>query len=382
MRRHGFTGEILLAGDEPPYDRPPLSKQVLRGDWDSERATLMPPARFAAIQAEMHFDKRAVALDIQARKVSFADGSVLGYDELVVATGAQPRRLSETLADCIHELRTIDDADALRTAIKLHGEIVVIGGGFIGLEVAATAASLGARVTVIEPMQKPLAARIGAHAAKRLLDRHEAEGVKLRVGTGVRDITAADDLARIELADGSEVLTPVVCVGVGCVPGVGWLASSGLKLENGLVCDEYCAAAPNIWGAGDVANWYHAGLGRHIRIEHRTNAQEQAEAVARNILGARQIYTPVPFFWSDQFDIKLQCAGLLPEDPNDKGVVEEGDPEGSSFLRAFYRDEKLVGVIGWNSAKAMAAYRRRLSFDNPTDEITAKDEHLTMRNSV
>ena len=382
LRRHGFAGDIVVAGDEPPYDRPPLSKQVLKGDWAPERATLMPPARMAGLDARMMFDMRATGLDRDRQRVAFADGSALDYDVLVVATGAQPRTLTDGAHDAIHTLRTQDDAARLRAAILEHGELVVIGAGFIGLEVAATAVGLGARVQVVEPMPDPLAARIGRHAATKLLARHADAGVAIRTGVGVAAIEPGSSGATITLSDQSQIASPVVVVGIGCKPGTDWLAGSGLDIDNGLVCDEFCAAAPQIWAAGDVARWYHAGIGRSMRIEHRTNAQEQADAVARNILGARKPFTPVPFFWSDQYDVKLQCAGLFPDDPADEGVIVEGDPDGTSFVRAFYRDGIMVGVLGWNAAKAMAGYRREISFDVPTAETAATDEHVTMRNSL
>lgn len=382
LRRHGFTGEIIVAGDEPPYDRPPLSKQVLKGDWTDDRATLMPPTRMATVDARTMFDKKAVGLDVTSRTVCFADGSTLHYDELVIATGAQPRRLKGVDHDGVHELRTVADAAGLREAILANGELLIIGAGFIGLEVAATAVALGARVTVVEPLAQPLANRIGATTAARLMRRHEDAGVDLRLGIGVSEIRPEAGGSAVVLADGTVLRSAAVCVGIGCAPGTAWLENSGLNLRNGVVCDEYCAAAPHVWAAGDVANWHHLGLGRHIRIEHRTNAQEQGEAVARNILGARTPFTPVPFFWSDQYDVKLQCAGILPDDPADEGIVEEGDAAGNSFLRAYYRDGILVGALGWNAAKAMPAYRRLIRFDNPSHAIVAADEHVPMRNSL
>ena len=381
LRRHGFNGEIVVTGDEPPYDRPPLSKQVLSGHWEPERATLMPPARMAALDAELLVNKRAVALNVADRSVSFADGSTLNYDALVVATGAQPRKLPGGRKGSVHVLRTIDDALTLREGIRKYGEVVVIGAGFIGLEVASSAALLGARVKVVEPMVQPLASRIGKHAASRLLRRHTEAGVDLKTGIGVRELRADGADTVIALTDGSELRSGCVLVGIGCVPGVDWLISSGLSIDNGLICDDYCMAGPNVWAAGDVARWYHAGLGRHLRIEHRTNAQEQGDVVARNILGARTRFTPVPFFWSDQYEVKLQCAGLLPDDPEDEGVLEDGNPEGASYLRAFYRGGELVGVLGWNAAKAMPGYRRRMNFDVLSPEVRVTDEVETMRSS-
>lgn len=383
LQRHGFGGEVTIVGDEGPYDRPPLSKQVLKGDWEPERATLMPPARLAAINANIVTNKRAVALDRSRREVRFADGDAFGYDTLVIATGAQPRRLPGPDIPGLHVLRTIEDALALRQAIRESGRLTVIGAGFIGLEVAATARAFGAQVTVVEPVAQPLESRIGVHAARKLLDRHRIGGVTIRTGIGVSEVASGSDgWPALMLSDQAVLEGAPVCVGIGCTPGVAWLDGSGLELDNGVVCDEYCQAAPGIWAAGDVARWYHRGLGRHLRIEHRTNAQEQGDAVARNILGASAPFTPVPFFWTDQFDIKLQCAGLIPDDPADVGEIVEGNPECDSFVRAFHRDGVLVGVLGWNAARSMPGYRRELTFADPTAAASAADEHVIQRNSL
>lgn len=373
---------MIVVGDEPPYDRPPLSKQVLKGDWAPDRATLMPPARMSGIDARIITDRRAIGLDLGRRIVRFEDGGELGFGDLVIATGAQPRRLPGLVGEGVHALRTLGDAERLRKSILERGSLLVIGAGFIGLEVAATAIALGAQVTVVEPMAQPLANRIGRHAAARLMTRHFEAGVDLRIGCSVDDVRGDSEGRTVLLSDGTALATPAICVGIGCAPGTGWLEGSGLVLDNGVLCDQFCQAAPHVWAAGDVARWLHVGIGRHLRIEHRTNAQEQGEAVARNIMGARVPFTPVPFFWSDQYDVKLQCAGLLPDDPEDTGIIEEGDADGPSFVRGFYRDDVLVGVLGWNAARAMPAYRRRLDFTGGQPAIRARHEHVPMRNSL
>jgi NADPH-dependent 2,4-dienoyl-CoA reductase/sulfur reductase-like enzyme len=368
LRRHGFEGEIVLAGDEPPYDRPPLSKQVLRGEWPPEHAILMPPQRQRNINALAHFDRTATKLDVENRLVYFAGGDKLSFDELVIATGARPRLLPEWEGARIHVLRTMNDAALLRSAILAHKQLLIVGAGLVGLEVAATATALGARVTVVEIQETPLAARLGSEAERRLLARHQEAGVDVRLGRKIlafqrRSGRDADTTPCAILDDDSVITAPVVVAGIGCVPNVDWLAGNGLQLSNGVVCNEYCAAAPNIWAAGDVACWFHVGLKRHVRVEHRTNASEQGMAVARNIAGIARPYAPVPYFWSDQYDIKLQVIGEIPE--GEAGRVEFGDPTSNSYVRTFRRGEKLVGALAWNAAKAAVEFRRKISFEAP-----------------
>lgn len=365
LRRHGFTGEIVIVGDEPAYDRPPLSKQFLAGDWDRPRIALVPPERDAAIAA-LRRQGRGEALDLSRRTVRLSDGADLEWDQLVIATGVRPRRLAGGEAKGVHHLRSDRDALALAADIRRHGRLTIIGGGFIGLEVAATARKLGASVMVLEPQADPMIGRLGPEVAAKLLARHRAEGVDLRLGCAVRALetgAAGRTLERVQLADGGALETPALLVAIGCTPNVEWLQGSGLALDNGVVCDAFCRAAEGVWAAGDVARWQHLGLGRSLRIEHRTNAAEQAEAVARNILGAGIAYTPVPFFWTDQYDVKIQLAGVCP--PEAERRIEFGELEGRSFVQTWRVGGRLVGVIAWNAAKALTGFRRELTFDQP-----------------
>jgi len=337
FRRHGFQGEIVIVGEEPAYDRPPLSKQFLAGDWGRERLALIPEARQQKIEARL-LPGRARQLDLRRRRLMLDSGEMLDWDRLVVATGVRPRQLPIPGAVT---LRSAEDALALADAIRAKGRLTILGAGFIGLEVAATARKLGAAVTVYEPMATPMAARLGPEVAAKLLDRHRREGVELKLGESLTDAPDAPLL-----------------VAVGCTPNTEWLEGSGLSLQDGVLCDAFCQAAEDVWAAGDVARWEHRGLGRQLRIEHRTNASEQGEAVARNILGAPQPYTPVPFFWTDQYDIKLQLVGLC--DPAADRRIEIGSIEGDSFVQTFRRDGRLVGALAWNAAKAMTAFRREI----------------------
>ncbi|HSV83240.1 MAG TPA: FAD-dependent oxidoreductase [Ramlibacter sp.] len=362
LQRLEPSREIILVGDESTlaHDRPPLSKQVLEGTWTPDQAQLLPPARREALRAELLLGKRAAGVDIRARRLSIDDGTQLSYDDLVIATGVRPRELHAPRPNGVHVLRTISECQALRAHLTeaKGGPLVIVGGGFIGLEVAATARKLGIAVTLVEPAPQALGRRIGAQAASRLMERHREQEVQFRLGTGVSGF-AADSHGKVTavlLADGSALEARVVLVAIGCVPNVEWLAGSGLDISDGVVCDEYCRAAPGVWAAGDVARWRHLASDRHMRIEHRLNATEQGSAVAANIIGPLQPYLPTPFFWTDQYAVKLQLAGTVSPDAEETVEHQGGD----SYLHTYRADGRLVAVLGWNAARAMMPLRKEL----------------------
>jgi 3-phenylpropionate/trans-cinnamate dioxygenase ferredoxin reductase subunit len=354
LRRRGFEGEIALIGEEPAhsYDRPPLSKQVLSGAWEPGKAVLMPAARIDDLGIDFRQPLRATGLDVEGRTVTTDDGGEHAYDELVIATGVRPRTLP-SLGERAHVLRTMEDAAGLRAALDGARHLAIVGGGFLGLEVAATARKLGAEVTVIEPLAEPLAGRLTIPVAERLLALHRANGVDLRTGVGVNEMAGE----RLALSDGTALDTDAVLVAIGCEPAVEWLEGSGLAIEDGVLCDEYCQAAAHVWAAGDVARWHHRGLERSLRVEHRMNANEQGATVAANILGAGQAFTPIPFFWTDHYDVKIQVWGVLP--PGIEPVLAEGELDGDRFVLTTSDPGSghVVGAIGWNSARSMVAYR-------------------------
>ena len=364
LRAEGFEGTIMLVGDEehPPYDRPPLSKHVLAGAWEPERASLFSHGRLAALDLDARFGRRIDSVDLDAGIAITDLDDALPFERLVIATGLRPRRLPESNVPGVHVLRTLDEALELKAALARGVRLAIVGGGFLGLEVAATARKLGAEVTVVEPVAEPLADRIGRLAAARIVALHEDNGVHIRSGLGVRAIeTTSDDEPRasgLRLADASFEPADVVLVAIGCAPNTEFLDGSGLELSDGVVCDQYCSAAPAVWAAGDVARWFHPGLGRHVRLEHRMNATEQSNAVARNIVGHPIPFAPVPFFWTDQYDVKIQVAGFIPPGVDGEMVYDE---DGSFVL--LFRDDagKTTGVLGWNAAKAMLPFRRELA---------------------
>ncbi|WP_171060039.1 NAD(P)/FAD-dependent oxidoreductase [Streptomyces montanus] len=350
LRREGYDGTLTLVGDEPhpPYDRPPLSKQVLSGQWGADRAALRTPEDLAALDLDLRLGVAAAGLDPAGRLVRLADGSTVPYDRLLIATGVWPRRLPGD--GVAHVLRTLDDALALRDRIGPGRRLVVVGAGFLGAEAAAVASKLGAQVTLLEPAPVPLARAVGLEVGQALARAHRERGVKLRCGVTVTEVTEDG----VRLADGEVVEGDEILIAIGSLPNTGWLAGSGLAVDDGVVCDEYCQAAwgsprpkaGGVYAAGDVARWYNPLFGTSMRIEHRTNAAEQGMAAARNLLaapGARTPFTPVPYFWSDQYDMKIQAYGYLRG--HDEVAVVEGDLAEDRFLAAYRSGDRITAAL-------------------------------------
>ncbi|QFU92657.1 NAD(P)/FAD-dependent oxidoreductase [Amycolatopsis sp. YIM 10] len=361
LRRKGYTGELTLLGDEPhvPYDRPPLSKQVLAGAWQPERAHLRTREVLDALDAELLLGDAAASLDVENRTVHTESGRALAADTIVLATGVRPRTLpGQDGLRGVHVLRSLDDALALRAELLSTRRLLIVGDGVLGAEIAATARGLGVEVVLAGPQAAPLAAQLGPLASDLLAELHNENGVKLRLGAGVDGLTAdGDRVTGARLSTGEVLEADLVVVALGAVPCTDWLEDSGLVLGNGVVCDSRCRAADGIYAAGDVARWHHEHLGSLLRLENRTNATEQALAVAANILGADQPYTPIPYFWTDQFDAKLQIHGVLAADA--EVTVVEGDPAARRFVARYERHGKAVGVLGWNMPKQARLHRQQ-----------------------
>lgn len=353
LRRKGFTGRLTVLGDEPhiPYDRPPLSKQVLSGAWDAERVALRLPDVLAKLDAELILGDEAISLDVRERSVRTIAGRHLHADVVVIATGARARRLPDQDAVAgVYSIRTLDDSLALRAALANCSRLVVVGEGVLGAETAATAAGLGVDVTIAGPLSAPMALQLGPFVSERLAALHRSNGVSLRLGTAVIGLTEQDGaVTGVQLVTGEVLPADVVVVSIGAIPATGWLEDSGLELDNGVVCDAFCRAADGIYAVGDVARWHHETAGRHVRLENRTNATEQAAAVADAILGSEAPYAPVPYFWSDQFNVKVQVYGTIPADVEPE--IVEGDPESGRFVARYRSNGATVGVIGWNMPK-------------------------------
>jgi 3-phenylpropionate/trans-cinnamate dioxygenase ferredoxin reductase subunit len=372
LRSEGFDGKISLIGDERhlPYDRPPLSKQVLAGTWPPEKAVLADKRRSSEHRVHEVLGRRAVHLDAGARKIELEDGSVLEGDAVVIATGARPRPLPGTEAlsqrDGLFTLRTLDDSLALRGAVTAvdAARVVVIGAGFIGAEVASTCAALGCRVTVLEALDVPLRNVLGPKIGSHFASLHESHGVDLRTGVGVRAIRQAEagsgDRLVVELEGGETFPADVVVVGIGVIPETDWLADSGLTIDNGVVCDERLFAADGIVAAGDIARWQwrRDGGEEQIRIEHWQVAAEAGVAAARNLLAGRAdalAFSPVPYFWSDQYGIRLQVLGS--PRGSDEIHIAEGSPEEGKYLALFGRDDRLRAVAAIGKPRQLMGFR-------------------------
>jgi NADPH-dependent 2,4-dienoyl-CoA reductase/sulfur reductase-like enzyme len=379
LRTEGFDGPVTLIGaeDHLPYDRPPLSKKVLSGEWEPGRVALRRDGGLDALDLDARLGVRAVELDLGGRTVRLTDGSAVAYDALVLATGAEVRRLpGQPDLEGLYMLRTLDDSLALRAALTDGApRVVVVGAGFIGSEVAATARGLGCPVTVVEALPVPLERALGPEIGAACAALHRAHGVDLRLGVGVDGFEGRDRVEGVRLTDGSVVAADVVVVGVGVTPATGWLEGSGLELRDGVVCDASLAAGPpGIYAAGDVCRWPNRLFGEEMRVEHWTNAAEQGAHAARTILGvaageAPSPYAPVPFFWSDQYGLKLQFLGRA--GPDDDVRIVHGSKEEHGFVALYGRAGRLRGVFGMARPKLVMGYQRLLAQGVSWDDALA-----------
>ncbi|WP_390622977.1 NAD(P)/FAD-dependent oxidoreductase [Ralstonia syzygii] len=356
----GYKGRITLIGDEPhaPYDRPPLSKQVLHGAWEPERAALRPSQALAALNVDFVLGDAAVGLDAKARTVRTESGRFFDADAIVIATGVRARKLpgQDALAG-VHVLRSLDDTLALRAQLLTASRVVVVGEGVLGSEIAATARTLGLEVTLVGPLAAPMAGQIGPLASGLLAQVHQEHGVQLSLGAGVASLTSdGGHVTGVRLTRGDVLPADVVVVAIGASPATAWLQGSGLHIDNGVVCDSRCRAADGIYAVGDVARWHHERLGRLTRFENRTNATEQAEAVAAGILGNDAPYVPVPYFWTDQFDVKIQVFGVITTEA--EAEVIEGDLSARRFVARYTSSGVVTGVLGWNMPKQVRQHRQ------------------------
>jgi 3-phenylpropionate/trans-cinnamate dioxygenase ferredoxin reductase subunit len=366
LRRSGYVGPLTMLCGEPelPYDRPPLSKQVLTGTWDNERTRLREAGHYARLGIRLvHGQADSLDLDLGRGSVGLADGCTLRFDGLIIATGVRPRRLpaGHELAG-VHVLRGHPDVAALRAAFGAARRVVIVGAGFLGLEVAAAARALGLDVTVVDPLAEPMIRQVGPLIGAAVARLHRSRGVDLRLGTGVSALLAdagGGTVTGVALTDGTTIAAGCVLVAIGAVPATDWLVTSGLAVGDGVECDQYCRAAPGVYAAGDVASWINPRYHRRMRVEHRTNATEQGAAAALNLLkGDVSPYAPVPYFWTDQYDVKIQVHGYLPD--GCEAAIEEGSVDDGTFVALYRADGVLTAVLGWNAPARILAYRKLL----------------------
>jgi NADPH-dependent 2,4-dienoyl-CoA reductase/sulfur reductase-like enzyme len=376
LRRRGFEGAIDLIGAEPhaPYDRPPLSKEFLAGHSTPEQLGLAEPGELRRLEVNFRPATKATTLTPNEQTVGLEDDSRLRYDLLFIATGATPVFPTAFAGRAgVHVLRTIEDARALGAALQFQPRVAIVGAGFIGAEVAATARSLGCPVTLIDLLGAPLASVLGRQIADACALEHWNHAVRFLTGSPVAHIAGAGRVERVELANGRRVDADVVVLGLGVRPTTDWLRGSGLTLDDGVVCDATCAAgAPGVFAVGDVARFHHRRYRRSVRIEHWTNASEMAAAAVANALNGPDMqvpYTPTPSFWSDQYGNRLQTLGRF--HPEDDAEIVAGSPEQRKFLAIYSRRGRVTGLLTMRWPLMLAKHKHLLDGDASWDTVPA-----------
>jgi 3-phenylpropionate/trans-cinnamate dioxygenase ferredoxin reductase subunit len=339
LREEGFDGRVIVVAREsaPPYERPPLSKDYLRGESPAEKAYVQPPEYWAEHDVELLGGTSAAAIDRTAREVELDDGRRLAYERLLLATGAIPRRppIPGAELDGVHTLRTLEDSDRLRALASAGGPLVLIGAGWIGCEVAASARQLGAEVTLVDQVQAPLENVLGAEIGGWFGALHRSHGVTLKLGAGVARLEGDGRVERVTLTDGTTIDAAAVLVGVGVAPDTRLAEAAGLEVDDGIVVDERLRTSDEaIFAAGDAASAWHPRYGRRVRVEHWANALNQGPAAARSMLDRGAPYDRVPYFFSDQYDAGMEYAGLHAS--GDRLVIR-GSLDDSAF-QAFWLD--------------------------------------------
>jgi 3-phenylpropionate/trans-cinnamate dioxygenase ferredoxin reductase subunit len=350
LRTEGFDGRVVLIGDEQerPYERPPLSKDYLRGESGREAVYVHDEGFYAEHEIELRLRRTVTSVDTSSGQVALGDGEQLRYDRLLISTGAEPRRLSIPGGelDGVHYLRSVEDSDALRGRLDRGGSVVVVGAGFIGAEVAASARQRGLDVTVVEPLSVPLERALGTELGAVYRDIHADHGVQMLLGTGVEAFEGAGAVERVRTSDGRELACDFVVVGVGVEPRTRLAAAAGLAVDNGILVDEQLQTdMPGVFAAGDVASALHPLYGERIRVEHWANALNQGPAAARNMLGRSEPYETIPYFYSDQYDVGMEYAGFARTWDR---VVFRGDPATREFIAFWLVEDRVVAGMNVN----------------------------------
>ncbi len=381
LRDEGFTGPVVLIGAElhPPYERPPLSKKYLAGEKSLAEITLRPAAYYAERNIETRLGVRASRVDPQARVVELETGERIPYDKVLVATGVRNRTLPAPGADLpgIYDLRQAADADAIRQEAAPGRKAVLVGMGFIGSEVAATLRQLGVEVSVVEPLKLPLAHILGEEVGRVFESFHREHGVQMYFGESAARFEGQGRVQRVITHSGRQLACDFVVVGVGVEPVTEVVEGTGVKLDNGIVVDEYCQTnIAGIYAAGDVARHYHPLIGRHIRVEHYQNAISQGMTAARNILGKQQVYSEVHWFWSDQYDYNIQYAGFPGQ--RDQFVVR-GSLEQRNFIGFYLKDRRIEAAVAINRPKDVRLAMPLIQAKTPVEVKDLVDESVKLR---
>ncbi|HET9059066.1 MAG TPA: FAD-dependent oxidoreductase [Acidimicrobiales bacterium] len=368
LRAEGFEGRVLLLGEEPvrPYERPPLSKEYLRGEKGFDQAAVHDADFYETHNIELRTGAAVLELDLGSREVVTASKERAHFDRLLLATGTVPRQLTVPGAelDGVFYLRTVADADALRSAITKSTRVVVIGAGWIGSEVAASARQLGADVSIVELASLPLERALGPEVGAVYRDLHAAHGVDLHLTVGVANLEGGSAVERVRLSDGTVLPADIVVVGIGVVPRDELARTAGIPLDNGVAVDAQLATAvPGVYAAGDVANAFHPLYGNRVRLEHWSAALNQGPVAAKNMLGQAINYERMPYFFSDQYDMGMEYRGWA---PHFERVVFRGDPKSFQFLAFWLQDQTVVAAMNANiwdmgdTLEALLRARRRV----------------------
>jgi NADPH-dependent 2,4-dienoyl-CoA reductase/sulfur reductase-like enzyme len=367
LRRSEYPGAVTIVSDEDhlPYDRPPLSKEVLRAEVDD--VTLKPASFYEENDITLRLGNGVRSVDTAAQTVTLADGSELEYDELIIATGLVPRTIpSFPDLEGIRVLRSLEESMALREHAGSAQQAVVVGAGFIGCEVAASLRGMGVNVVLVEPQPTPLASVLGEQIGALVTRLHQAEGVDVRCGVGVDQVQGTDHVEKVVLSDGTELDADLVVVGIGSKPATEWLDGSGIEVDNGVVCDDVGGtASPHVWAIGDVASWRHP-VGHQVRVEHWSNVADQARVLVPAMMGKEIPGTvSVPYFWSDQYDVKIQCLG----EPQADDTVHVVEDDGRKFLAFYERDGVVAGVVGGGMPGKVMKVRSKIANGAPIADV-------------
>ena len=353
LKQKKFDGSIVMIGEEPwlPYQRPPLSKKFLSGELPAERLYFKPPAFYEDPNIDVRLDDAVLSIDKAARSVETRGGETVSYDALVLAIGSRVRRVrtAGSSLEGVHYLRSIDDVDRIRADLDQANQVVIVGAGYIGLEVAAVARQLGNEVTVLEMADRVMSRVVSPAVSTFYQKQHVTRGVNLLLSTGLDEFVGDNRVTAITTSDGSRIPADTVIVGVGILPNTELAAQAGLDVDDGIVVDSHCCTSDvSIYAVGDCTSHPNAIYDRRLRLESVHNALEQAKTAAANICGESVEYSQVPWFWSDQYDIKLQIAGL--SDGYDE-VVLRGNPDNGSFACMYLRDGRLIACDAVNAPR-------------------------------
>jgi 3-phenylpropionate/trans-cinnamate dioxygenase ferredoxin reductase subunit len=382
LRDEGFDGRVILIGDEPhlPYERPPLSKEYLRGEQERDRLFVHPETWYSEQEIDVRLGIRATAIDLAERTIVLTDGDRLSYDSLLMATGGRPRRLGGEPSERVLYLRTVEDADRIRERLSPGGRLVVVGAGFIGAEVAASARTLGVDVTVLEMLDVPLAKVLGNDLGNVYAAIHRDHGVDLRTGEGVESVEDRGDSVLVRTTKGDTVEGDAVVVGVGILPNAELADAAGLELTNGIAVDEYCKTSRDgVFAAGDVADHFHPVFGRRIRVEHFDNALKHGAHAARNMIGREEAFDDPHWFWSDQYDYNLQYGGFAAEWDD---IVIRGSLAERNFAAFFLKDGVLLAALGLNRGRDVRRAMKLIAACARPDRQKLQDEDVDLRTLV